>query len=143
MGWCICYPDSMKRYTTKDGLERSLCEAEDNTCQNLADYKEKRANGSRRYHRFCDKHRRPGHKSKRNANGKWYIPLDYCVLCGSTENLHRHRILRGTPYRPKNVLVFCKPCHDIVHKLEDLFQQKNHYIRRGRRGVSRRKKPLV
>lgn len=122
-----------KRYIDWNGDKRPLCIGDENTCVRMADYKEVRA-GSRRYHTKCWKHRRPEHntRSMDNPKSKRYIPLDFCSLCGGEDNLERHRIQRGMPYTPRQVIVLCKQHHDMVHKFEKVINDKHFHIRRDR-----------
>lgn len=119
-----------KRYNDE---QRPLCLGDNNTCTRLADYKEMR-NDKRRYHTRCSRHRRPKHivKSLNNPKSKRYIPLVECAVCPAKIKLERHRVKRGMPYTPKQVIVLCKPCHDKMHKFEQVLNSKNFFIKRAR-----------
>lgn len=122
-----------KRYKLHNEEQRPLCIGDINTCINLADYKETR-NGIRKYKTLCSKHRRPKNQSVsfNNPRSKRHIPLVDCSLCESTKSLERHRVMRGMPYTPKQVVVLCQSCHNFVHKFETILNGKNFYIRRTR-----------
>lgn len=118
----LCYPLSMNHV-------RPLCIAENNTCLNLAGIKERRTDGTYRYHTRCDKHRRRGHDARafRNPESKRYIPLDRCVMCVN-QATERHRIISGSDYSPDKVLTLCKECHRGLHKMYDRFKELGYVI---------------
>lgn len=52
-----------------------------------------------------------------------------CVICGSTENLHRHHIdenIRNN--KPGNITILCKNCHQAVHSHAAEFNLKSSKI---------------
>lgn len=127
-----------KRYRKHNNEQRPMCTGDDNTCTNLADYKETRA-GVRQYKTKCSRHRRAGKNSLSfdNPRSRRYIPLVDCEICGGERRLERHRIQRDTPYTPKRVVVLCQDCHNKVHKFERVLASKNYYIKRRRELRSR------
>jgi len=43
-----------------------------------------------------------------------------CEICGTDENLHRHRILPGRAngeYNQDNVMIVCRGCHGKIHSM--------------------------
>ena len=103
----------LKRYNENG---RQLCVGNDNTCPNLAGYKQT-VRGIRKYHNECDKHRRHFHN---NLKSKWshrpsFIVLKKCANCPSKAK-HRHRVSRELGYIKNNVITLCKPCHINAHK---------------------------
>ena len=122
-----------KRYREHNGETRPLCMGNNNTCSNLADYKETR-NGKKKYKLKCSKHRRPYNQpaSFNNPKSRRFIPLDNCALCDAKYRLERHRIQRNTIYTPKRVIVLCQTCHQLAHKFEKVLATKNYHIKRVR-----------
>lgn len=127
MGWGV-YHLFMKRYKE----ERPLCVAEENTCNNLAGMKERKKDGTWRYHTLCDTHRRHGHSGMtmaRTKRSKRFIPLNKCDMCNETAE-ERHRVLSGSTYDKFNVLTLCKDCHLKIHKLYKKFSTMGFHITR-------------
>lgn len=108
---------------------RPLCQANENTCANLAEIKGKKRNGETKYGRWCDTHRRKGHDQKafRNPNSVRYLPLDKCAMC-SEKATDRHRIIPGSEYTTAGVLELCKGCHTKVHRLYEQLREKKYII---------------
>lgn len=104
----------LKRYNENG---RQLCVGNDNTCPNLAGYKQT-VRGIRKYHNECDTHRRHYHftYNKKNKNFTHYLPLKDCENCGNKAE-HRHRIDRATGYRINNIMQLCLPCHQKIHSI--------------------------
>ena len=51
----------------------------------------------------------------------------FCVLCGSTNYLHRHHIRYGACGRKTyigNIIVLCENCHRIVHSNKKYWQPR-------------------
>lgn len=115
LGWGVYYYPMDKRYDNT----RPLCVADDNTCPNVAGMKERKRDGTWRYHTLCDSHRRHGHSDMvvaRTKKSRRYIPLDSCAMCNDPAE-ERHRVLKGATYDKYNVLTLCKGCHKKIHKL--------------------------
>lgn len=104
--------------------ERPLCSAQNNSCTNLASYRETR-NGKRTYHTKCDTHRRNGHAGTglTDPSSKRYIPLEVCNLC-SAKAQDRHRIIPGSRYDKNGVLTLCKGCHNKIHRFYKLLKDR-------------------
>ena len=121
-------PITIKSMIRRNENQRPLCQAENNTCTNLATYKEMRGN-KRAYHSKCGKHRRSGHAtaSFRNPRSKRYLPLDRCVMCNNPAE-ERHRIVQGSEYTAAKVLGLCRPCHLKIHKLYAVLSDRGYTI---------------
>lgn len=95
-----------------------LCQANNNTCNNLAEIKGRKRNGETKYGRFCDGHRRKGHTAATiKKSDRRYIPLDGCVMCITNQATARHRILQGGEYTKTNIIGLCGDCHRKIHRL--------------------------
>lgn len=105
-------------------LPRPLCTAENNTCKNLAEKKGKLRSGKQRYGRYCDSHRRRGHKSVTKRSDRRYVPLDGCVMCVHARATDRHRIIQGGLYAESNLITLCRPCHENVHRFYEHIRAK-------------------
>ena len=109
--------------------KRPLCQANDNTCLNLAEIKGKKRSGEVKYGRWCDTHRRKGHdvRAIKNPLSKRYIPLNKCVMCNE-EVIDRHCIIVGSEYTPEKTIGLCKGCHTKIHRLYDELKRRNYAI---------------
>lgn len=97
--------------------QRKLCEAENNSCTNLAENKGRTRTGDIKYGRFCDSHRRKHHKAASvPSQSKRFVPLDGCEMCLTSPASDRHRIVPGSEYGPERVVGLCKKCHQSIHR---------------------------
>ena len=88
-----------------------------------------RKDGTPRYRRWCDKHRRLGKDTKafRNPNSKRYIPLNKCAMCNS-EATDRHRVIPRSEYTSKTVVTLCKDCHRKIHLFYKELDAKGYLV---------------
>lgn len=109
--------------------QRPLCQANDNKCLNLAEIKGKKRDGSTKYGKWCDTHRRKGHDAKafRNPSSVRYLPLEKCAMCNA-KSTDRHRIIPGSEYGKKSVIGLCKGCHTKVHRLYDVLKKQGYMV---------------
>lgn len=96
---------------------RPLCYGDNNTCTNLAGYKQT-VRGKRKYHTECDKHRRHYHYiyKDKNKHLEAYLELKDCEHCDNKAE-HRHRVDRAKGYRIGNIIQLCLPCHQKIHSI--------------------------
>lgn len=56
------------------------------------------------------------------------MKLDFCVLCGTTENLHHHHVIpkvKGGTDNEDNFITLCEKHHEMIHKInhcDDFFE---------------------
>ena len=110
--------------------QRPLCQANNNTCKNLAEMKGKRKrSGSRIYGKLCDSHRRKGHDLRgfRNSDSVRYLPLDKCGMCNE-QAIDRHRIIPRSEYDKEKVIGLCKGCHTKIHRFYDELEKRGYTL---------------
>lgn len=56
-------------------------------------------------------------KDRIQYNNRKNILKDFCLVCGTTEKLERHRIEVGGPYIQENVAILCRKHHMQIHYL--------------------------
>tara|TARA_B100001250_G_scaffold104760_1_gene88367 strand:- start:696 stop:1136 length:441 start_codon:yes stop_codon:yes gene_type:complete len=76
------------------------------------------------------------------------MKLDFCVLCGTTENLHHHHVIpkvQGGTDNEDNFITLCPKHHEMIHKIrhvDDWFELARLGRERARRaGVKFGMKP--
>ena len=49
------------------------------------------------------------------------MKLDFCVLCGTTENLHHHHVIpkvKGGTDDEDNLITLCEKHHEMIHNIQ-------------------------
>ena len=70
------------------------------------------------------------------------MKLNFCVLCGTTENLHHHHVIpkvKGGTDDEDNLITLCEKHHEMIHNI----QQCDDFFELARLGRERAKKSGV
>ena len=70
------------------------------------------------------------------------MKLDFCVLCGTTENLHHHHVIpkiKGGTDDEDNFITLCEKHHEMIHKI----QQCDNFFELARLGRERARRAGV
>ena len=70
------------------------------------------------------------------------MKLDFCVLCGTTENLHHHHVIpkvKGGTDDEENFITLCEKHHEMIHNI----QQCDNFFELARLGRERARREGV
>ena len=70
------------------------------------------------------------------------MKLDFCVICGTTENLHHHHVIpkvKGGTDDEDNFITLCEKHHEMIHNI----QQCDNFFELARLGRERAKESGV